>query len=122
MKVYLRRYVPIYHSLIGLRLRPHTQCPVGYLHSKYYNVCYNSTTFSLVAFALGNAWAQAPASSATAGNPQKVVRQNLWGGDCDTQRVLPLGTPAEVREHVQHNLGVFTSGTGGYVFNQVHNI
>ena len=46
----------------------------------------------------------------------------FWGGGCDTQRVLPLGTPAEVREHVRHNLSVFASGRGGYVFNQVHNI
>ncbi|MBM3460036.1 MAG: methyltransferase, partial [Armatimonadetes bacterium] len=46
----------------------------------------------------------------------------FWGGGCDTQRVLPLGTPAEVREHVRHNLSVFGSGSGGYVFTQVHNV
>ncbi|UCB46555.1 MAG: methyltransferase, partial [Spirochaetota bacterium] len=46
----------------------------------------------------------------------------FWGGGCDTQRVLPLGTKEEVREHVKHNLESFTSGNGGYVFNQVHNI
>lgn len=49
----------------------------------------------------------------------KVV---FWGGGCDTQKVLPLGTPREVREHVGHNINVFGSGSGGYVFNQVHNI
>lgn len=45
----------------------------------------------------------------------------FWGGGCDTQRVLPLGAPEEVREHVRHNLAVLKPG-GGYVFTQVHNI
>ena len=49
----------------------------------------------------------------------KVV---FWGGGCDTQKVLPFGTPQEVREHVIYNMNVFGSGSGGYVFNQVHNI
>ena len=49
----------------------------------------------------------------------KVV---FWGGGCDTQKVLPLGTPEEVREHVKNNINIFNSGSGGYVFNQVHNI
>jgi len=46
----------------------------------------------------------------------------FWGGGCDTQSVLPLGTPEEVREHVRQNLRIFGSGPGGYVFSQVHNI
>jgi uroporphyrinogen-III decarboxylase len=46
----------------------------------------------------------------------------FWGGGCDTQKVLPLGTPEEVREHVRHNVEIFSSHDGGYVFNQVHNI
>ena len=45
----------------------------------------------------------------------------FWGGGCDTQRVLPLGTCEEIREHVRHNINVFGAG-GGYVFTQVHNI
>ena len=45
----------------------------------------------------------------------------FWGGGCDTQSVLPRGTPDEVREHVRENMQVFGLG-GGYVFNQVHNI
>jgi len=49
---------------------------------------------------------------------RKVV---LWGGGRDTQKVLPLGTPEEVREHVRCNVEVFAPG-GGYVFTQVHNI
>ncbi len=46
----------------------------------------------------------------------------FWGGGCETQQVLPLGTPEEVREHVRRNLGVFSAAEGGYVFTQVHNI
>jgi hypothetical protein len=45
----------------------------------------------------------------------------LWGGGCDTQRVLPFGTPEKVYEHTWHNVEVFKPG-GGYVFSQVHNI
>jgi uroporphyrinogen decarboxylase len=45
----------------------------------------------------------------------------FWGGGCDTQQVLPLGTPEEVREHVRHNIEVFSKGSG-FVFTQVHNI
>ena len=45
----------------------------------------------------------------------------FWGGGCDTQHVLPLGTPDEVRAHVRHNIEVFSEGSG-YVFTQVHNI
>ena len=46
----------------------------------------------------------------------------FWGGGCDTQEVLPLGTPEEVREHVRQNMRTFGAGPGGYVFSQVHNI
>ena len=47
----------------------------------------------------------------------------FWGGGCETQKVLPLGTTEEVREHVRHNIEVFApGGGGGFVFNQVHNI
>ena len=46
----------------------------------------------------------------------------FWGGGCDTQKVLPLGTPEEIREHIRHNMDIFARGNGGYVFTQVHNI
>lgn len=45
----------------------------------------------------------------------------FWGGGCDTQYVLPMDTPEEVRYHVGRNLDVFGKG-GGFVFTQVHNI
>lgn len=45
----------------------------------------------------------------------------FWGGGIDTQRVLPFGTPAEVREQVLRRCEIFARG-GGYVFNAIHNI
>ena len=45
----------------------------------------------------------------------------FWGGGIDSQHVLPLATPSEVREHVRRNIEVFKRG-GGYIFNNVHNI
>lgn len=46
---------------------------------------------------------------------------SFWGGGCDTQRVLPFGTPAEVREDVRRRIRDLAPG-GGFVFNPVHNI
>jgi uroporphyrinogen decarboxylase len=45
----------------------------------------------------------------------------FWGGGCDTQRVLPYGTPDEVRSHVREQVRELAPG-GGFVFQQVHNI
>jgi uroporphyrinogen decarboxylase len=45
----------------------------------------------------------------------------LWGGGCDTHRVLPFATPAEVRKHVREQVNHLRQG-GGFVFQQVHNI
>jgi len=45
----------------------------------------------------------------------------LWGGGCDTRRVLPQETPDAVREHVRGQLAAAGAG-GGFVFQQVHNI
>jgi uroporphyrinogen decarboxylase len=45
----------------------------------------------------------------------------FWGGGCDTQKVLPFGTPAEVTEEVKRRIDDLAPG-GGFVFNQVHNI
>ena len=49
------------------------------------------------------------------------ARLSFWGGGCDTQRVLPYGTPAEVRAEVERRVSDLAPG-GGFVFNPVHNI
>ncbi len=45
----------------------------------------------------------------------------FWGGGIDTQKVLPYGTPDEVREMVKERIDIF-SKNGGYVFNTIHNV
>lgn len=45
----------------------------------------------------------------------------FWGGGCDTQEILPNGTPEEVRRHVKEQVEAL-SPNGGFVFQQVHNI
>jgi uroporphyrinogen decarboxylase len=46
---------------------------------------------------------------------------SFWGGGCDTQRVLPFGTPEQVEEEVKRRVDDLAPG-GGFVFTQVHNI
>ena len=45
----------------------------------------------------------------------------FWGGGMDTQRILPFGTPEQVRELVRERIEIFSPG-GGFVFNAIHNI
>jgi hypothetical protein len=45
----------------------------------------------------------------------------FWGGGVDTQKTLPFGTPAQVREEVLRRCEVFGRG-GGFVFNPIHNV
>ncbi len=45
----------------------------------------------------------------------------FWGGGCDTQQVLPFGTPGDVERHVRELMKIWKKD-GGYVFQQVHNI
>ena len=45
----------------------------------------------------------------------------FWGGGCDTQQILPKGTPEQVRAHVREQVEIMAPG-GGFVFQQVHNI
>ncbi len=45
----------------------------------------------------------------------------FWGGGVDTQKVLPFGTPEEVRRDVRGRLEAFKAG-GGFVFNTIHNV
>jgi uroporphyrinogen decarboxylase len=65
-------------------------------------------------------------TSARGMEPEKLKRDfgkdlTFWGGGCDTQRVLPLGTVDEIGNHVRRRIEVLSPG-GGFVFTQVHNI
>lgn len=48
-------------------------------------------------------------------------RITFWGGGCETQTVLPFGTPEEVYAHVSERMRLLKPG-GGFVFCQIHNI
>jgi len=45
----------------------------------------------------------------------------FWGGAIDAQHVLPVASPARIRDDVRRHLEIFRPG-GGYVFNNCHNI
>ncbi len=45
----------------------------------------------------------------------------FWGGGVNTQSILNRATPQQVKDHVRHNIEVF-SKNGGFVFTTVHNI
>jgi uroporphyrinogen decarboxylase len=45
----------------------------------------------------------------------------FWGGGVDTQRVLGVASPEEIREHVRTNIEALAPG-GGFVFAAVHDI
>jgi hypothetical protein len=64
--------------------------------------------------------------SATGMDPAQLKREYgsrlvFWGGGVDTQKTLPFGTPAEVREEVLRRCEIFAPG-GGFVFNSIHNV
>ena len=45
----------------------------------------------------------------------------IWGGGCDTQSILPRGTPQQVRDETKRRIEDLAPG-GGFIFNPVHNI
>jgi uroporphyrinogen decarboxylase len=68
-----------------------------------------------------------PVQTSAAGmDPAELKREfgrdlTFWGGGCETQTTLRVGTPEQVAAQVRERLRLFSPG-GGYVFNQVHNI
>jgi uroporphyrinogen decarboxylase len=44
----------------------------------------------------------------------------MWGGGCDTQKILPFGTPKEVAASVRNQIEIL--GKNDFIFQQVHNI
>ena len=68
-----------------------------------------------------------PVQVSAAGMDTKRLKKDFgddivfWGGGVDTQRVLPRGTPQEVKDEVKRRIEDLAPG-GGFVFNTVHNI
>jgi uroporphyrinogen decarboxylase len=64
--------------------------------------------------------------SAAGMDPRELKRQfgrdlTFWGGGCDSQTVLPFGTPADVADEVKRRIDELAPG-GGYVFSPIHNV
>lgn len=58
--------------------------------------------------------------------PERLKREfgkdvTFWGGGVNTQNILNMAKPEEVKDNVRRNIEIFSKG-GGYVFNTVHNI
>jgi hypothetical protein len=64
--------------------------------------------------------------SASGMDPEKLKekygeRLVFWGGGVDTQKILPFGSPEDVRRQTLERCGIF-SKNGGFVFDAIHNI
>lgn len=64
--------------------------------------------------------------SATGMDPRKLKEKYgkdivFWGGGVDTQKLLPFGTPSEVKAQVNERCEIF-GRDGGFVFNAIHNV
>ncbi len=58
--------------------------------------------------------------------PERLKREfgrdiTFWGGGVNSQSILNMAKPEEVKDNVRRNIEIFSKG-GGYVFNTVHNI
>ena len=67
-----------------------------------------------------------PVQCSAAGMDPKTLKDTFgdrvvfWGGGVDTQKTLPFGTAAEVRQQVLRRCEIFAAN-GGFVFNSIHN-
>lgn len=68
-----------------------------------------------------------PVQISAAGMDPKFLKETygdklcFWGGGCNTQSILNMGTVEDVRNNVKELVEIFKPGSG-FVFNQVHNI
>jgi uroporphyrinogen decarboxylase len=64
--------------------------------------------------------------SATGMNTKDLKREygrdiTFWGGGCESQTVLPFGTPSQIADEVKRRIDDLAPG-GGFVFAPIHNI
>jgi uroporphyrinogen decarboxylase len=68
-----------------------------------------------------------PVQVSAAGMDAKALKREFgrditfWGGGCDSQHVLPFGTPQEVADEVKRRIDDLAPG-GGFVFSPIHNV
>jgi uroporphyrinogen decarboxylase len=68
-----------------------------------------------------------PVQVSAAGMDSKTLKKEFgseitfWGAGCDTQRVLPFGTPDDVADEVKRRIDDLAPG-GGFVLASIHNV
>jgi len=68
-----------------------------------------------------------PLQVSAAGMDPRVLKRTFgkditfWGGGCDSQAVLPYGTPSQVADEVKRRIDDLAPG-GGFVFGPIHNV
>ncbi len=115
-----RALIKPYHGMVYEYIRAHTSAQL-FLHS-----CGAIAELLPDLIEIGVQIINPVQVSAKGMEPERLKRDfgkalTFWGGGCDTQKVLPQGTPAEVRAEVKARVRAFKPG-GGFVFTQVHNI
>jgi uroporphyrinogen decarboxylase len=115
-----RRLIKPRQARIIATIKAHTRAPV------FYHSCGAVTEFLDDLIEIGVDILNPVQVSATGMETAQLKKRfgkrlSFWGGGCDTQKVLPYGTPAEVREEVRQRIRDLAPG-GGFVFNPVHNI
>jgi uroporphyrinogen decarboxylase len=112
-------------------VKPRQKRLVQYIHSRtqakvWYHTC-GACTVYIPELADNGIQILNPVQISATGMDPKTLKEKFgkdmvfWGGSIDSQRVLPRGSPEEIRKQVGENLKAFMPG-GGYVFNNVHNI
>jgi uroporphyrinogen decarboxylase len=68
-----------------------------------------------------------PVQVSAAGMDSRTLKREFgdeivfWGGGCDSQRILPFGTPQDVADEVKRRIDDLAP-SGGFVFAPIHNI
>ncbi|MCG2767790.1 MAG: uroporphyrinogen decarboxylase family protein [Chloroflexota bacterium] len=68
-----------------------------------------------------------PVQVSAAGMDTKLLKREFgrditfWGAGCDSQAILPYGTPQEVADEVKRRIDDLAPG-GGFVFSPIHNV
>ncbi|MGD2157551.1 MAG: uroporphyrinogen decarboxylase family protein [Anaerolineales bacterium] len=115
-----RKYIKPLHTRIFSTMKKYTDAPV------WFHSCGSIWDF-LPDFIESGVEVLNPVQTSAAKMDTEALKRefgqdlSFWGGGCDTQKILPRGTPQQVREEVKRRIDDLAPG-GGFVFNPVHNI
>ena len=115
-----RKYIKPLHTRVFSTIRQHTDAPI------WFHSCGSVWDFlpDLIESGID---VLNPVQVSAARMDTRVLKREFgrdlvfWGGGCDTQEILPRGTPQQVRDEVKRRIDDLAPG-GGFVFNPVHNI